>query len=99
MAIPARRRPSRTGLAGKCSWNSQVPASTKYTLLATLDTGTRMDARQACNAAWYSSRAAAEQAASRYRYGDVRMPNAMPATVWPPVRTPARPLVASEATP
>src|SRR5581483_8156541 len=59
-AIPATRSPSLTGSAGMRSWNSQVPASTKYTLLATLDTGMRMDARQACSAAWYSSSAAAE---------------------------------------
>jgi hypothetical protein len=66
-AIAARRRPSLAAPVGRCSWNSQVPAIKKYTLPVTVDTGTRMDARQACSATWYSSMAAAEQPASTYR--------------------------------
>ena len=66
-AIAARRRPSLTGLAGRCSWNSQVPAIMKYTLPVTVDTGTRMDARQDCSPTWYSSMATARQHASTYR--------------------------------
>jgi hypothetical protein len=66
-AIAARRRPSLTGLAGRCSWNSQVPAIMKYTLPVTVDTGTRMDARQDCSPTWYSSMAASKEPASTYR--------------------------------
>ena len=39
----------------------------KYTLPVTVDTGTRIDARQDCSPTWYSSMAAAEQPASMYR--------------------------------
>ena len=66
-AIPASRSVSLTGLAGRCSWNSQVPATRKYTLLTTVETGMRMDARHDCSATWYSSMAAIEQPPSRYR--------------------------------
>ena len=98
-AIPARRSPSRTGLAGRCSWNSQVPAITTYALLATLDTGTTMDARKACSPAWKSSMATPRQPASTYRYGEERTPVAMPAAVWWLTRMPESALIARAATP
>src|SRR4029077_3181866 len=59
--IPARRRARLPGLVGRCSWNSQVPAMMKYTLPVTLDTGTTIDARPACSAAWKSSIATARE--------------------------------------
>ena len=52
IAIAARRRASLAGPAGRCSWNSQVPATMKYTLPVTLDTGTTMDARHDWSATW-----------------------------------------------
>jgi hypothetical protein len=51
-AIAARRRISLAGLAGSCSWNSQVPAIRKYTLPVTVEIGTRMEARQDCRPTW-----------------------------------------------
>jgi len=94
-AIPARRRPSLAGLSGRCSWNSQVPAMMKYMLPVTPDTGTTIDARPACSAAWKSSIATAEEPASTYRYGDETTPIARPASVWWRTRMPESPLIAT----
>ena len=66
-AMAVRRRASLAGSAGSCSWNSQVPAIRKYTLPVTVDTGTRIEARQDCSPTWYSSMAAAEEPANTYR--------------------------------
>jgi len=52
IALAATRRASLAGPAGRCSWNSQVPATMKYTLPVTLDTGMRMEARQDCSPTW-----------------------------------------------
>jgi hypothetical protein len=65
--IPARRSTSLPGSAGSRSWNSQVPVIRKNTLPTTLDTGTTMEARQACSAAWNSSMATPEQTPMAYR--------------------------------
>ena len=51
-AMAARRRTSLAGSVGSCSWNNQVPAIRKYTLPVTVDTGTRMEARQDCSPTW-----------------------------------------------
>jgi hypothetical protein len=99
VTIAARRRASLPGLAGRCSWKSRVPAIRKYVLLVTMDTGTRMDARPACKPTWNTSRAAAEQPASTYRYGDEITPTAILTAVWWPMRIPEIALMASAATP
>ena len=68
-------------------------------LLATPDTGTTMDARQACSPAWKSSMATPRQPASTYRYGDETMAIAMLAAVWWPTRMPDSALIARAAAP
>ena len=87
---------------------------TKYTLPVIVETGPMIESRPRCNPVWKISIPAAEQARTRYGYGDQATATASLGTLSPdpagsgpasaptkpdPASTPDRPLTASAATP